>query len=162
MRGSTQVHVSLVRRNLTDDEPLYEKDHFVAENSTTTWRNEGSGLILEVVNALDDTWQDEFTLAVSDWDNGDPDAMTLNVTRGEVDYSCKDQDGVLKVCSGNFGRTGWLAMDVFLAIVSADSMNEIFSSVVKMNEYYLRNAEDAERQYSICHQLGDGFGLTHT
>jgi hypothetical protein len=161
LHGSTHVHVSLVRRNLTDLNfgDLYNEDPFVADNSTKAWKNEGSGLTLEVVNALDDTWQDEFAQAVSDWDGGDPDSMTLTVTRGEVDYSCKEQDGVLKVCSANFGDTGWLGINNLLFI---ESTGEIISSVAKMNEYYLRNADDNTRFYTMCHEQGHGYGLPHT
>jgi hypothetical protein len=31
-----------------------------------------------------------------------------------------------------------------------------------MNEYYLLNADDFERQYTMCHEIGHGFGLPHT
>lgn len=99
-----------------------------------------------MLNALDETWQDEFTLAVSDWENGDPDALTLSVTRGEVDYACKEKDGVQKVCSGNFGDTGWLGINI---ISFTSSSREVQSSVAKMNEYYLRNADNDKRQYTV-------------
>jgi hypothetical protein len=56
---------------------------------------------LVLLNALDDTWQAEFTNAVSDWENGDPDTLTLTVEKGEVDNSCKVVDGLMKVCNGN-------------------------------------------------------------
>jgi hypothetical protein len=139
---------------------LYDKDPFLSDNSTSSWPTSGKGgLELEIVNALDDTWQDEFKLAVSDWENGDPDSLTLSVTRGEVDYACTQQDGVQKVCSGNFGDTGWLGINEILKLTSN---GEVQSSVAKMNEYYLRNAENAERQYTMCHEIGHGFGLPHT
>lgn len=38
----------------------------------------------------------------------------------------------------------------------------IVSSLVKLNEYYLYNADDTKRQYTMCHELGHGFGLPHT
>jgi hypothetical protein len=110
-----------------------------------------------MVNALDDTWQDEFKLAIDDWENGTPDPLTLTVTRGEVDYVCTQQDGVQKVCSGNYGDTGWLGINEILKI-----REEIQSSVAKMNEYYLRNADNPKRQYTMCHEIGHGFGLPHT
>ena len=37
----------------------------------------------------------------------------------------------------------------------------IVSSVAMMNENYLRNARDAERQYVMCHELGHAWGLPH-
>ena len=38
----------------------------------------------------------------------------------------------------------------------------IQSSVAKMNEYYLNNADYNERLYTMCHEVGHGFGLPHT
>lgn len=38
----------------------------------------------------------------------------------------------------------------------------IVGSVSKMNEYYLLNAGPDERRYTMCHELGHGFGLPHT
>lgn len=164
-RGLTPFSSPVLRypfdRNLTDLDygDLYDADPFVADNSTKAWENEGMGVTVQVINALDDTWQDEFALAVSDWENGSPDALTLVVSRGEVDYSCKEQDGVLKVCSGNFGDTGWLGINDLLFI---EATGQIISSVAKMNEYYLRNADNAKRQFTMCHEIGHGFGLPHT
>lgn len=37
----------------------------------------------------------------------------------------------------------------------------IVSSVAMMNENYLRNARDTERQYVMCHELGHAWGLPH-
>ncbi len=112
-----------------------------------------------MVNALDDTWQTEFSTAMNDWENGNPDSLTLTITRAEVDYTCKEIEGVQKVCSANFGDTGWLGLNV---LTTLSVSGEILTSVAKMNEYYLRNAEVEERQYTMCHELGHGFGLPHT
>jgi len=38
----------------------------------------------------------------------------------------------------------------------------IQSSVAKMNEHYLLNADYDERLYTMCHELGHGYGLPHT
>lgn len=139
---------------------FYNNDPFLSDNSTSSWPTTGEGgLQLEIVNALDDTWQTEFSTAISDWDNGNPDALTLKVTRADVDYNCNVIDGLQKVCSANFGETGWLGINVLQTIVAS---GEIVSSIAKMNEYYLRNAEYDERQYTMCHEIGHGFGLPHT
>ena len=37
---------------------------------TNEWRNDGHGLKLEVVNALQEQWFEAFTLAMNDWENG--------------------------------------------------------------------------------------------
>jgi hypothetical protein len=76
-----------------------------------------------------------------------------------VDYSCQPESGVMKVCNGNFGETGWLGIN---ELVMRSSNGIILNSVAKMNEYYLLNADQYERQYTMCHEIGHGFGLPHT
>eukprot|EP00980_Cylindrotheca_fusiformis_P013442 scaffold3437_cov113-Cylindrotheca_fusiformis.AAC.9 len=130
----------------------------VSDNSTNAWSNDGNGLSLEIMNALDDTWQAEFDTAVSDWDNGDPDTLTLAVLKGEVDPSCSPVDGLMKVCNNNYEEEDWLGIN---ELVIKDEKT-IESSVAKMNDYYLRNADYDKRLYTMCHEIGHGFGLPHT
>jgi hypothetical protein len=147
--------------NFTDFEGGFNTDPFIGDNTTTNWDNGGgnNGLELELVNALDDTWQDEFVAAVSDWENGDPDALTLSTSQADVDNACTPIKGVMKVCNGNYGETGWLGIN---EIVSTTNSGIIQNSVAKMNEFYLNQADDIERQYTMCHEIGHGFGLPHT
>jgi hypothetical protein len=131
-------------------------------NSTATrWSNGPghNGLELEMLNALDSTWQEAFENAVADWDNGAPDALTLPTRKVDVDNACSRVDGVMKVCNGNYGDTGYLGIN---QLITQTSNNLIISSVAKMNEFYLNNAEAVERQYTMCHEIGHGFGLYHT
>jgi hypothetical protein len=107
---------------------------------------------------LEDKWQVEFQKAVYDWDNGNPDALTLSTIRVDYDFSCSQVEGVMKVCNGNYGETGWLGIN----IIASTKAGIIVSSVAKMNEYYLTNAAEAQRQYTMCHEMGHGFGLPHT
>jgi hypothetical protein len=51
---------------------------------------------------------------------------------------------------GNYGETGWLGINEVLKTVPNDV---IVSSVAKMNEYYLNNAEYDERLYTMCHEV---------
>jgi hypothetical protein len=60
---------------------------------------------------------------------------------------------------GNYGETGWLGINEVLKSVP---QNIIQSSVAKMNEHYLLNAGYDERLYTMCHELGHGYGLPHT
>lgn len=139
---------------------LYDSDPFLSDNTTNSWPTNGEGgLELDILNALDDTWQGEYAIAFDDWNNGNPDALTLTSIRGDVDYSCKKKDGLQKVCSANLGESGYLGINVIIKTVPAGIIQ---SSVAKMNEYYLRNANNAERQYTMCHEIGHGFGLPHT
>jgi hypothetical protein len=38
----------------------------------------------------------------------------------------------------------------------------IFASSAKMNDYYLSDNNRAQKQYTMCHEVGHGFGLPHT
>ena len=61
-------------------------------------------------------------------------------------------DGVMVVCNANFGATGWVGINEIIF----SGQQEIVSSVSKMNEYYLLNAEYDHRRYTMCHELGHG------
>lgn len=130
------------------------------QTSDIAWPSNGKGgLELELVNALDDRWDAFFQKAVADWDNGDPDALTLDTSTSDVDPSCKAIDGKMKVCNGDYTATGWRGINELVY----NGSNQIISSVAKMNEYYLddKSSED-EKQYTMCHEIGHGFGLLHT
>src|SRR5210317_807084 len=62
--------------NLTDDafDDLLKSDAdpSVGDNTTYEWDSDGNGLSLELWNALDDTWQGEYAIAVADWETGTP------------------------------------------------------------------------------------------
>jgi hypothetical protein len=53
-------------------------------------------------------------------------------------------------CVGNYGETGWLGINEVLKSVQYDVIE---SSVAKMNEYYLNNADYDERLYTMCHEV---------
>ena len=76
--------------------------------SIALWETNGTGLTLEMWNALDDSWNVIFALAVNDWNNGLPDALSLITKKVDRDKKCKPVDGVMKVCNDDYGETGWL------------------------------------------------------
>lgn len=137
---------------------IWDNDPSLGSNATNTWKNKGQGLELLLLNALDETWQDEFVAAVADW-NESP-SLVLTTESATVESACSQKDDVMKVCNGNYGETGWLGINELLS--TKPEGGEIVSSVAKMNEYYLRNADNDERQYTMCHEIGHGFGLPHT
>jgi len=123
------------------------------------WPNpQQSGLQLMVLNALTDDWQQEFETAMAQWDAGQPDTLTLQSERVAVDVQCEPIDGILKVCNGNYGATDWRGLNVVLLDMEG---RWIYSSTAKMNEYFLARASLPQRQYTMCHELGHGFGLPH-
>jgi len=139
---------------------LFNEDPKQGDNTTLTWDDDfvqirNGGLHLTLRNALDDTWQDEFEYAVADWQESD--ALVLTAEKVEVDHDCGRVDGVMVVCNANFGATGWVGINE-----NEIKRGVIVSSVAKMNEYYLLNAEYDHRRYTMCHELGHGFGLPHT
>lgn len=139
---------------------LFQEDPSYGDGATTSWKRkyvqpDNGGLHLTLQNALDDTWQQEFKLAVADW-NESP-ALTLTTQRVAVDHSCEPVEGVMVVCNANFGDTGWVGINE-----NAIQSGVIIESVSKMNEFYLRNANFAHRRFTMCHELGHGFGLPHT
>jgi hypothetical protein len=117
------------------------------------------GLTLELLNALDDNWQTYFAQAISDWDSGTPDALTLSTSRVTAESACSSVDGKMKVCNGDYGDTGWRGINELMLT----SNDKIVSSVAKMNEYYLKSSTSSlDKQYTMCHEVGHGFGLPHT
>ena len=136
-----------------------DQDPFYGGNATEAnrWDSNGRGLSLEVLNALDDSWNNNFAIAIDQWDNGNPDALTLSVTRVTVDNACSAVTGKLKVCNGDYGETKWRGINQVIL-----SNGFIISSVAKLNEFYLATADEDQRQYTTCHEIGHGFGLPHT
>eukprot|EP00579_Thalassiosira_antarctica_P031564 CAMPEP_0202029118 /NCGR_PEP_ID=MMETSP0905-20130828/63809_1 /ASSEMBLY_ACC=CAM_ASM_000554 /TAXON_ID=420261 /ORGANISM="Thalassiosira antarctica, Strain CCMP982" /LENGTH=289 /DNA_ID=CAMNT_0048592859 /DNA_START=161 /DNA_END=1030 /DNA_ORIENTATION=- len=139
---------------------LFDEDPKQGDNSTLSWKSDfvqpnNGGLHLTLQNALDDTWQQEFAVAVKDWQESD--SLVLSTTQVAVDHTCNRVDGVMLVCNGNFGATGWVGINE-----NSIMRGVIVSSVAKMNEYYLRNANFDHRRFTMCHELGHGFGLPHT
>ena len=131
---------------------MFDSDPKLGDNTTYTWRSDlvepsNGGLHLTLRNALDDTWQQEFEDAISDWEESP--ALTLDPQRVEVDHDCNRVDGVMVVCNANFGETGWAGINE-----NEISGEGIMSSVAKMNEYYLRNANYDHRRYTMCHEVG--------
>ncbi|CAB9522162.1 expressed unknown protein [Seminavis robusta] len=154
-----------VLQNLTDTEwnTGFNEDPYVGDNTTQMWKGADgyTGLSLTLQNALDDAWQTEFEAAVDDWKESA--ALALSTERVDVDHTCARVTGVMVVCNGNFGETGWVGInEVELEFKGSGDPGVIVSSVAKMNEFYLNHADYYHRQYTMCHEIGHGFGLPHT
>ena len=87
---------------------FFNEDPFVGDNTTNLWvghtRGEG-GLTLQLWNALDDSWQQEYSEAVNDWNTFcDPKVLVLTTTDVPVEYNeCTQEPGLMKVCNGTLG-----------------------------------------------------------
>jgi hypothetical protein len=126
---------------------FFDQDPKLGDNTTYSWHKDhvepnNGGLHLTLVNVLTDDWQQEFDDAIADWKESP--ALTLTTERGEVDSACTRKDGVMIVCNNNFGETGWVGINENEIVNGM-----IISSVSKMNEYYLNNAEYDHRRYTM-------------
>ena len=116
------------------------------------------GLTMTVVNALDDKWKTYFEIAVKDWDDGNPDALTLSTEQSTPDSQCTPITGKLKVCNGNYGQTNWRGINNGVV----DGNGYLVASTSRMNDYYLQSDQPDTWQYTMCHEMGHGFGCPHT
>jgi len=128
------------------------------EYPTSTWSHSRSGLTLDVHNALTSDWYPYFNQAMDAWANGhSPTSLVLNLIQDSPDQSCTPISDALVVCNANFGETGWKGINE----VAVNGLNRIVQSVAKMNEFYLSGAPDGDKQYTMCHETGHGWGLGH-
>jgi hypothetical protein len=112
----------------------------------TTSYTEG-GLQIELWNACEDRWTSFFDRAVSEWDAGSPDVLTLTASRVDVDGDCMAVDGIIKVCNGDYGDTQWRGINEILI-----QDDYIISSTAKMNDFYLDKESDQHKQMTMCHE----------
>ena len=77
------------------------------EYPKNTWPHQGRGLRLEVYNALTENWYPFFEQALHDWADQSPKSLILSTREVAADAQCSPVNGVLKVCNGNYGATGW-------------------------------------------------------
>lgn len=116
------------------------------------------GLRLRVLNNLDERWRGTFETAISEWENGDPDALTLSVEDLDgFDSKCNKVRDAMIVCNGDYGHTPWRGVNELSL-----EYGLIVASVARLNDYYLDSESDVTRQYVMCHELGHGFGLGHS
>lgn len=136
-----------------------QEDPFSSMNATDAnrWPNKGKGLEMTVINALDTLWNDYFYKAVSEWDNGTPNALNLQTQLGTPESVCTPVDGYIKVCNGNYGATNWRGINKVLL-----ENGDIYASAARMNEFYFSGTDLYQRQYTMCHEMGHGFGLPHS
>jgi hypothetical protein len=145
------VGVDKIGGTLGDPNNFRQEDPFNNANKADAnlWKTKGGvGLQLTIVNAVDSTWQTYFFKAVSQWDAGSPDALTLTTEDATPDSVCNAIDGKLKVCNGNYGATNWRGINKVLL-----ENGWIYSSAARMNEYYTTDNDSSQRQYTMCHEV---------
>ena len=94
-------------RNESSSGNAWENDRLLPHNNSIAWPNNGTGLTLQVLNALEDKWQIILSKAIRDWNEGtEIDGVAMEVEKVGV-FDCEKERGVTKVCNGNFGDTKW-------------------------------------------------------
>jgi hypothetical protein len=69
--------------------------------SVAKWNNgDSSGLEIELLNSMEPTWAQFFSVVLSDYEFGSPDALTLSDQQVTVDKDCKPVAGMLLVWFG--------------------------------------------------------------
>lgn len=118
-----------------------------------------TGLSLQVLNNLQagSDWHDYLKSSIYEWDSGTPDAVTLKIRSMTWDPECRAVRRAMKVCNANYGPTDWRGVNQILL-----QDEYIITSLAKMNDYYLEGTNRAQKQYTMCHELGHGLGLGHT
>lgn len=130
----------------------YNNSELYAWNSQYASR----GLHLTVLDALTDDWKPQFDLALSEWDNGIPDALSLTPRKVSRDLECFPKAGFIKVCNVDMGNNGYDSItETFL------KNDKIVWSISKINDYYMKNENADRKQYVMCHELGRSFGFLH-
>eukprot|EP00980_Cylindrotheca_fusiformis_P005348 scaffold1138_cov128-Cylindrotheca_fusiformis.AAC.30 len=134
--------------------------NIVVDDNAIRWpvRN-NQGLTLSILNAMEDKYDNLLAEAVKNWDAGAPvDSLTLTLEKIDYDYDCKEKNGVMKACNGDYGDNGWRGLNE----VKLNSVTKIIvSSTARMNDHYLKSSSVEQKLYTICHELGHGFGLPH-
>lgn len=127
------------------------------------WQSDtqGAGLTLELRNALDPEWHSYFDESVVDWDSGTPDALTLktSIASSPLPECPEDQaEGIMLVCNDDYGETDWKGINKVLLL-----NGWIIASMARMNDrFFSSGGDEAKRLYTMCHEIGHGFGLPHT
>jgi hypothetical protein len=138
--------------------PIYRVPFFEGEDpweglkptDVARWNNGGSGgLKLDVVDALQGPWEDIFHAVIKDWDEGTPKVLSLSTEKEGHDPECEPIDNKSKVCNGNYGDSQWRGINQVLI-----QNGYIVAATSKMNEFYLANADNAQKRYTLCHELG--------
>ena len=69
---------------------LFSRDGWEGLDAEDLPRWNANGVLkLEMLNALDDSWQSYFNKSIDEWNTGDPNVVELSVTRVDVDSGCE-------------------------------------------------------------------------
>lgn len=125
------------------------------------WARTTSSLNLQVLDSNTSNWDDELSLALSQWSR----SSKLNMARVSSSATassrrqCASSRGKVRSCNYTYGNTGWLG----LASINIDSSGHIVQGTSKVNDSYASSfASQNQRRHVMCQELGHTIGLSHT
>lgn len=125
------------------------------------WARTTSSFTLQVIDSNTSDWDDELTLALSQWSTSTK--LDMQVTSYDdskrTRKQCSAVTGKVRSCNHTYGNNGWLG----LASIYIDAQSHITKGTTKMNDTYASDfASQDERRHVMCQELGHTIGLTHT
>uniref|UniRef100_A0A6T7J2R8 Peptidase metallopeptidase domain-containing protein n=1 Tax=Attheya septentrionalis TaxID=420275 RepID=A0A6T7J2R8_9STRA len=140
--------------NFWDDDPFAGAD----PEDPRSWKlQRKEGLTLDVLNALDNRWQEFFDRAMFDWSNSSPSIIRFTSETVPQESACSPKTNRVKVCNADYGIQDWTGLNIIHL-----NAGYIVSSTVKMNDHFFKDGDRFEMQYTMCHEMGHACGLTHT
>lgn len=115
------------------------------EEDLLQWENDGKGLELVIQHSLTNNWDTIFANVVVDWNEAPALSLTtedIGVDPNPDPQDCTQATGMMKICNGFYGLLGWDALS--MRHITAD--DKIYASVSLMNDSYLKDKSDAEKQ----------------
>jgi len=130
--------------------------------SSTSNVNEGHGRIIHINSALDPiTYGTSLIRAVQQLLNTVVPASELvqfnistniffETTANNLPNPCHEEGyGNIMICNNNYGATPWSSIDVTISRAQL-----VQRDIIKINDYYLKQAAPEYKQYTLCHQIG--------
>jgi hypothetical protein len=122
------------------------------------WARTANPFTVALGDNVGSAWDGYLTAAGSQWSQSS--VLDTTAVAGTGGKRCKATSGRVEVCSGSYGRNGWLGLASIWA-----SGSHITQGTVKVNDTYFAmaayNTPD-ERAHVMCQEIGHTFGLGHT
>ena len=125
------------------------------------WARSTSSFTLQVIDSNTSDWDDELSLALSQWSRSSKLDMRITSYNSSdtTRRNCPSVVGKVRSCNHHYGSNGWLG----LASINLDSRGHINQGTSQMNDTYSSAfASQNERRHVMCQELGHTIGLGHT